>query len=43
MKKKCKHIELTKISHWWYRLKCKSCNKRFRWTPTDDYYEIQIK
>ena len=23
--------------------KCKDCGKRFRWLPTDDYFEIQIK
>ena len=38
MKKKCKHNVLIKIIHWWFRLKCKDCNKRFRIIPKKDYY-----
>ena len=38
MKEKCKHNELIKIDHWWFRFKCKDCGKRFRWIPKGDYY-----
>jgi hypothetical protein len=42
MEVKCRHIDLIKIDHWWFRLKCKKCGKRFRWLPSDDYFEINI-
>jgi len=36
--KKCKHTEFIKIKHWWFRIKCKDCGKKFRWLPKGDYY-----
>jgi len=38
MKQKCEHNILIKINHWWFRIKCKKCNKRFRNIPKGEYY-----
>jgi hypothetical protein len=36
----CKHNEFVKITHWWFNVKCKECNKRFRKLPKGDYYTL---
>ena len=38
---KCKHISITKISHWWFNWKCRGCNKRFKWLSTLDYLMME--
>ena len=42
--KHCKHDrEFIKISHWWFRFKCRDCGKRFRRLPKGDYYTMEFE
>lgn len=35
--KDCEHTRLIRIKHWWFKLGCPSCGKRFRKPPYKDY------
>lgn len=42
-KPKCKHIDVVKINHWWFKLRCCKCEKGFRTLPSNDYFEINLR